>query len=388
MTLTRQPAGADNKKKCGSMEAQPYLTNAWYVAAWSTEISRAMLERTILEQSIVLFRKENGEAVAIGNACAHRYAPLSLGKLVGDTVQCPYHGLRYDSGGRCVHNPHADGTIPPRMAVPSYPLVERHGMIWLWFGAAENADPAAIPDFSCHTDPELAFVGGIIEMKANYQLITDNLLDLAHGEFVHEGVLSSEAITRSKLETIQQGTTIYSNRWMPNGAAIPAFAMIFEDHVPGESVDQWAYMRWDAPAHMLLDVGITKLGAPRGSGAWIYGTDILTPKDRFTTYYFWGITRAYKIADPAAGELWRQVIKQAFEGQDQVVIEAQQRLLGNRELDDVRPVMFASDAAAIRARKQLARLIRDNAVPTPENPNLAGLRTNAGMTRSPVLPAV
>ena len=95
-------------------------------------------------------------------------------------------------------------------------------------------------------------------------------------------------------------------------------------------------------------------------------------------------------------ELLRQVaalptlpgVYRYFDAQDQVVIEAQQRLLGNRELDDVRPVMFASDAAAIRARKQLARLIRDNAVPTPENPNLAGLRTNAGMTRSPVLPAV
>ncbi len=272
--------------------------------------------------------------------------------------------------------------------MPSYPLVERHGMIWLWFGEVERADPAAIPDFSCHTDRELAFVGGVIEMKANYQLITDNLHDLAHGEFVHEGVLSSEAITRSRLETIQRGTTIYSNRWMPKGPAIPAFAMILDGHVPGEPVDRWAYMRWEAPAQMLLDVGITKPGAPRGSGAWIYGTDILTPKDRFTTYYFWGITRAYKIDDPAAGELWRQIIKQAFEGQDQIVIEAQQRLLGRRELNEVRPVMFASDAAAVRARKQLAQLIQHNIMPTPENLDLAQLRRTIGESKDPVRPVV
>jgi vanillate O-demethylase monooxygenase subunit len=365
-----------------------YLRNAWYAAAWSSEVGRALLERTLLEQPVVLYRKEDGTAVAIGNRCAHRLAPLSLGKLIGDTVQCPYHGLRYDSSGRCVLNPHADGKIPPRMAVPGYPLAEKHGLIWLWMGDADQADESTIPDFSCHTDPALAFVGGVIEMQANYQLITDNLLDLAHGEFVHEGVLSSEAITRSKLQTIEQGTTIYSNRWMPSGAAIPAFAMIFDGYTPGAPVDQWAYMRWDAPAHMLLDVGITGVGQPRGDGAWIYGTDILTPKDAYNTYYFWGITRGYKVDDPAAGELWRQVIKRAFEGQDQVIIEAQQRMLGTQTLEQAGAVMFASDAAAQRARKLLAGLLTSQAVPAPQNPPLSMLRKRGAHSRSPVVPAV
>ncbi|MBL6751949.1 MAG: aromatic ring-hydroxylating dioxygenase subunit alpha [Nevskia sp.] len=370
------------------MSTSDYLNNAWYAAAWSSEVGRALLERTILEQPVLLYRKEDGAPVAIGNRCAHRFAPLGMGKLIGDTVQCRYHGLRYDGTGRCVLNPHADGMIPPRMAVPSYTLAEKHGLIWLWMGDPHKADADTIPDFSCHTDPALAFVGGVIEMKANYQLITDNLLDLAHGEFVHEGVLSSEAITRSRLQTIEQGTTIYSNRWMPSGEAIPAFAMIFDGHRPGQPVDQWAYMRWDAPAHMLLDVGITAVGQSRGEGAWIYGTDILTPKDTCSTYYFWGITRGYKIDDPAAGMLWREVIKQAFEGQDQVIIEAQQRMLGAQSLEQAGPVMFASDAAAQRARKRLAELVRKDAVPAPQNPDLSALRQRGAQSRSPILPAV
>ncbi|MGQ0700624.1 MAG: Rieske 2Fe-2S domain-containing protein [Panacagrimonas sp.] len=365
-----------------------YLHNAWYVAAWSSEVGRDLLERRILDQPVLLYRKENGEAVAIGNACAHRLAPLSMGKLIGDTVQCPYHGLRYDGSGACVLNPHADGMIPPRMKVRRYTLVERHGMIWLWFGEEDRCSPKTIPDFSCHLDPELAFVGGVIEMKANYELIADNLLDLAHGEFVHEGLLSSPAITRSKLETIEKGTTIWSNRWMPDGEALPAHAMLWEHYIPEKNCDQWAYMRWDAPAHMLLDVGITGLGRPRGEGAWVYGTDILTPKDQFNTYYFWGITRGYKQNDPAAGELWRQVIKGAFEGQDQVVIEAQQRILGTRSLEEAEPVMFASDVAAQRARKLLAKLVAQQAAPAPDNTSLRALRGKVGETRSPVLPIV
>lgn len=365
-----------------------YLRNAWYVAAWSNEVERSLMTRTILEQPVLLYRKADGEAVAIGNACPHRLAPLNMGKLVEDTVQCPYHGLRYDSSGKCVLNPHGDGMIPPRMAVPTWPLVERHNLVWLWFGDAEKADPASIPDFSCHQDPELAFVGGVIEMKANYELITDNLLDLAHSEFVHEGLLSSAGYTASKLQTLEKGTTIYANRWAPNCDAMPAFHMIFEGHEPGAPVDHWAYMRWDAPAHMLLDVGITHPGRPRTEGAWIYGTDILTPKDATSTYYFWGITRGYKTDDPAAGELWRQVIKGAFEGQDQVIIEAQQRMLGERTLEEVEPVMFASDVAAQRARKLLARLVDAGATPSPQNPDLRAQRRASYQTAAPITPAV
>ena len=370
------------------MNSNRYLRNAWYVAAWSSEVGRSLLERTILEQPVLLYRKENGEVAAIGNACPHRRAPLSLGKLIGDVVQCPYHGLRFDSRGVCVLNPHSDGMIPAKMLTPSYPLVERHGLVWLWFGDAEKADPATIPDFSCHLDPELAFVGGVIEMEANYQLIADNLLDLAHGEFVHEGLLSSPAITRSKLESIERGTTIYANRWMPDGEALPAHAMLWDPYIAGKNCDQWAYMRWDAPAHLLLDVGITGLGRPRSEGAWIYGTDILTPKDETHTYYFWGITRAYKITDPAAGETWRQIIKGAFEGQDKIIIEAQQRILGSRSLEETDPVMFASDAAAQRARKLLAKLIAEQATPKPNNHPIQQLRQNLSGTQSPVLPVV
>lgn len=368
------------------MSNKPYLLNAWYVAAWSTEVERSLFARTLLERPVLLYRKGNGDAVAISNVCAHRFAPLSMGKLVGDTVQCPYHGLRYDDAGSCVFNPHGDGMIPPRMTVGAYPLVERHGMIWLWMGDPSQADATKIPDFSCHVDPELKRVSGVIEMKANYELISDNLLDLGHAEFVHEGILSSDAITRSKLQTIQNGTTIYANRWCPDGAPAPAWADLIEGKP--ERVDHWLYMRWDAPASMLLDAGVTRVGDTRENGAWVYGTDILVPKDATTTYYFWAVTRAYAQDDPAADAMWEMSIKGAFEGQDQVIIEAQQRMLGNRPFEDMQPVMFPIDSAAQRARKLLAKLVAEDAVARPENPQLSEQRRATNPTRAPVQPAV
>lgn len=367
--------------------AKEFLKQAWYVAAWSDEIGRKPLERTIIKQSVCLYRKEDGSPVAIGNTCAHRLAPLSMGKLIGDAVQCPYHGLQFGPSGHCVHNPHNDGKIPAKMMVPSYPVVERHKAIWVWMGNTADADPAAIPDFSCHEDSELGFVGGMLEVNANYQLIIDNLLDLSHAATVHDGLLSMPGLY-GKVDTVQSGTTVYANRWMPDGEIQPAHAMLWDDHVPGETVDQWANARWDAPAHLLLDVGVTKVGAPRARGIFVYGTDILTPKDEFTTYYFWGVTRSFKVGDPAIDAQWHEVIKAAFDGQDKPMLEGQQRMLGERDIEDLDTVMFQADAGAMRARRVLASLIKDQATPQPQNPPLRAHRHEVAASANPVLPVL
>ena len=72
-----------------------FLRNYWYVAATDAEISRKPLGRMILGDPIVLFRAEDGTPVAFEDRCPHRHLPLSMGKLVGDTLQCLYHGLRF-----------------------------------------------------------------------------------------------------------------------------------------------------------------------------------------------------------------------------------------------------------------------------------------------------
>lgn len=354
--------------------SQPFLENAWYAATWSDEVGQALFERTIIDRSILFYRNDNGEAIAMDNACPHRSAPLNMGKLHGDVVECPYHGLKFDRDGGCVYNPHGNGRIPPRMRTKRYPLVERHDMLWIWMGDEAHADPATIPDFSCHTDARFPTAKGVIEMHGYYELITDNLMDLTHVEFVHEGILGSDAIKRGEHHVHQAGTTIWSNRWCPNGLAPPAWDMMFGNY--GKPVDHWLYMRWDAPAHMLLDVGITPTGRPREEGIWIYGTDILTPKNAGSTYYFWGVSRSYAADDDSAGDAWTEAIKAAFGGQDKPMIEAQQALInqrGGNDIDDVDHVMIPTDAGPVRCRRALRELIENQAIPDPQNPDLKKL---------------
>jgi len=129
-----------------------FLKNFWYVAASDHEVARKPFGRMILGEPIVLFRKEDGTPVALEDRCVHRHLPLSMGKLVGDHLQCHYHGLRYDCTGRCVRVP-GQNTIPPSAQVKSYPVVERYRWLWIWMGDPALADPDKITDFHWLDDP-------------------------------------------------------------------------------------------------------------------------------------------------------------------------------------------------------------------------------------------
>ena len=124
---------AESKKK---LISGTYLRNAWYCAAWSETLGDdGVLGLTILKEPVVLYRQGNGEVVALEDRCAHRFAPLSMGAVVGgNRIQCPYHGLEYDKTGACVLNPHGNKNIPSRARVKSYPVTEKHKAIWVWMG--------------------------------------------------------------------------------------------------------------------------------------------------------------------------------------------------------------------------------------------------------------
>ena len=114
-----------------------FLRNTWYVAMWSQDLKAGeLVGRTYLNEPVVMFRDPDGRVNAMEDVCPHRLAPLSMGKLVceGKHIRCAYHGLEFDGSGQCVVNPHASGRIPKNSSVRSYPVVEKHSLIWIWMG--------------------------------------------------------------------------------------------------------------------------------------------------------------------------------------------------------------------------------------------------------------
>ena len=84
------------KAKAASQAAQlanhttALIRNCWYVAALGSEITRALKERTLLDTTVLMYRKQDGSAVIMNNRCIHRSFPLSKGRLDGDNVVCGY----------------------------------------------------------------------------------------------------------------------------------------------------------------------------------------------------------------------------------------------------------------------------------------------------------
>lgn len=342
-----------------------YLRNAWYAAGSTTEIGRKPLRRVLLGEPVVLFRKEDGAPVALADRCPHRFAPLSRGKLVGDELQCGYHGLRFDTAGTCVHNPHG-GSIPRLARVRAYPLLERHGFVWIWMGEAAP-EPELLPDLAPFGRLEgHATVDGYLRIAANYQLITDNLLDLSHVEFLHPAFAVEDVLETARTELVRDGRTIHSNRWKP-ACKVSRFLRMFWQST-SERGDARANMRWDPPAIMYLDVGVTEVGAAIADGVTTPFLHLLTPETAASTHYFWAMIRDRQIDDTEVDERIKRIVTQAFAEEDEPMIEAQQREIGaDVDLMDLGPVLLQPDAAAVNARRTLARLIvEERAVPAQQ----------------------
>jgi phenylpropionate dioxygenase-like ring-hydroxylating dioxygenase large terminal subunit len=92
--------------------APVYLRNAWYAALGADDLGEAPVGKVLLEEEIALYRTSEGLAVALGDRCPHRFVELHGGKVVGDNLQCPYHGLQFNASGACAFNPHGNGHRP------------------------------------------------------------------------------------------------------------------------------------------------------------------------------------------------------------------------------------------------------------------------------------
>ena len=345
-----------------------YLRNFWYCAAWGPELSRKPLARTLLDEKVVLYRKEAGGLIALGNVCPHRFAPLDQGKLHGDVLACPYHGLQFGENGGCVHNPHGD-LIPATLRVKSYPIVERYGAAWMWMGDPALADETAIPDFNEHSDPAFRSIYSHIPIQGSYELVSDNLLDLSHTQYLH-AVLTHDhdPEARSEFRIEQDGNTITTIQNHLN-VSQTGFQRFIWPAGPQRS-DNWGGIRWQPPANMRLKIQMAPVGGtPQKDGQIAWGAELVTPETATTCHYFWSFARNFRLDEPGLDEALRQAIESVFTNEDGAMIAKVQSNMGTEtDLMAMRPVILPTDKAAVLARRVIRNLLRkEAAVAIPES---------------------
>ncbi len=309
-----------------------FAQNCWYVAGWEQDFTADRLHAAkIAGERVVIYRKTNGDLVALEDRCRHRFAPLSLGCREGDDLRCMYHGLKYDPSGRCIEIPGQD-RIPDIARVRSYPAVARHSWIWIWIGDAERADRALIPPAVGYDDGRYCLRHGQLDYAAPYHLINDNLLDFSHLSYVHRtsfGAGPEFAYERPTVARLSRGVRI--SRWLTSR---PAARFSADREAPPS--DHFSTYDFLVPGILLMYSGNFPAGTaraldhgpPREADALssTFTSQAVTPIDAETSRYFfsWG-PRSGDGAD-ALAESMLQIALQAF-NEDKTMIEAQYRVM-------------------------------------------------------------
>ncbi len=341
-----------------------FLQNAWYAAAYSDEVAGSPLARTVLDSKLVLFRDDQGEVGVILDRCPHRFSPLSAGKIVDGALECPYHGLRFDRQGQCIYNPHSKTKAGLRAAdIRAWPVLERYGIIWIWPGDADKADPGSLPRVEFLEQPEqFCVVKGLLHVRGHYELAVDNLLDLSHAAFIHPqfsgGRYTAEELLAATKQKLERCDGYLVNHRVRSGLAPPPANCDLFGMDPDKPCHTDSTMTWYPPAFLLLATGSWEMDQPRESGVHIPQLHVITPETQFTSHYFFVNGRNRRHGEKAVDDALLAFFDLAFGQQDEPMIELVQRNMGSvSDIFELGPILLATDAAPVSARRMLAELI-------------------------------
>lgn len=336
---------------------QVYLRNCWYVACLSREVGRQPKAVRLLEEAIVLYRREDGSPVALEDACPHRKLPLSMGRLMGDAIECGYHGLTFDGCGRCIAAPTQE-RIPHGARVRSYPVQERYGLLWIWMGEPEKAAQHPVIDIEHHDSPDWHLTtGDSLRCNCHYLWLVDNLLDPSHVAWVHRGTFAAAGTEDTPLQIHADDNSVVCSRWMYSRPPPAFYAPLVQFSGPADRLQHYEVR--------LPSMAINRsIFAPAGMGGpqvpqdpLVYrmvSYNFLTPVDADTTLYFW---LQHRNTDPNNDALTERIAagaKAAFE-EDRLVLEAVHRGMKHQRTPHIGLLL---DAGAARFRKALAERIR------------------------------
>lgn len=353
-----------------------FLRNIWYVAGWAEEFESSLpAGRTIIDEPVVLYRTRSGKLVALEGRCAHRWAPLSFGRVEGDDLRCMYHGVKFGADGRCVEVPGQD-PVAKSLCVRAYPVIEKYRFVWVWMGDPNLTDPDLIPDLSMLDQSWRRLYRGSLDYEANYSLINDNLLDFSHLSFLHEKTLgrpvatSSESRSKprirggSEAKPLDRGVRVEG--WVSGSLAR---TVVLPKKVP--DADLWSRVDFLAPGILISHAqmypdgtaeeckGIPP-GAERVPLSDAISIQAVTPMTARKTRYFYSLgPRASDMEEEESDAIWA-IVLEAF-SEDLRMIQAQQRTIDTQP--GCRMAGIAVDRGLVLFRNLMKRLIAGEASP-------------------------
>jgi vanillate O-demethylase monooxygenase subunit len=204
-------------------------------------------------------------------------------------------------------------------------------------------------------DPEWIPTGGHFYIQCHYQLLVDNLMDLSHETYTHQGSIGQREILEAPIETRTEGNEVIVSRWMPNIDAPPFWRNALKKD---GLVDRWQLCHFLPPSSVIIDVGVApvEIGATlehHEGGVRGFVIDALTPESATSTHYFWGMTRNFDVLDAGFTARFKAQQGRVFR-EDVEVLEAQQRSIDANP--HLKLKVFGIDSGGVRARRVIERL--------------------------------
>ncbi|MGY1710545.1 Rieske 2Fe-2S domain-containing protein [Geodermatophilus sp. SYSU D00758] len=344
------------------MSANPIVMNGWYIGAWTDEVGRTLLQRWICGRPVCFYRLSDGTANAVEDRCPHRRYPLSLGRLGDDDViTCNYHGYRIDGEGTCI-GVAEQPDVPKNARVHRFPVVERHGVVWIWPGDPEQADPADVPDLPWLADEGWTHVKGVVPLKARQVLLVENLLDLTHETFLHPTSIGNAAVAATPIEVVGEGNRVSFIRHMIGIEAPPFYRSSMGVTT---DIDRWQDGDFFAPGTFVLNIRIAPTGTEEPEGFHMKVFYGMTPATATETHDFFALGRDYRIEDRGLSEFQLQQ-QLAVMQEDIDALEVQEVMVATDP--GMVESSIRSDVAGIRGRRLLDKMARAEAAARGEAP--------------------
>jgi phenylpropionate dioxygenase-like ring-hydroxylating dioxygenase large terminal subunit len=311
----------------------------WYPLTASRNVGTGPLALDRMGERIVLWRDASGTPHAQEDRCPHRGARLSQGRVMGNAIVCPYHGIAIDADGRIARVPALPGCpIEGRQALRTYAVREFADAVWAYFPTPAGEAPVVFEPPSEFTDPAWSHFLCETAWQTNYRYAIENVIDPMHGPYLHGDSHSMSVGAKDDVMEIADTPTGFRiSRKLQKDVA-------FDWTEYGETGALW--MRLDIPYPV-----------KSGPGGPFRILGFATPIDqRNTQIFFW---RLRKVSGWQR-DLWRFLFRERLEARHYAVLE-QDRIVLEGLPDDAREreTLYQHDIGITRLRRRFRAIARE-----------------------------
>lgn len=343
---------------------ETYLRDCWYVVATTDEVKDHPIERTVMDEPIAVFRIADGTPAAMHGVCPHRYYPLAQGRVVGNALQCNYHGFQFDGAtGSCIVTP--GQPAPKSYKQRIYPIAEHGPWLWIWTGAPERADRALLPPMAAMGIGEgwAVQVGPVLHGNGRAQLLVENLLDLTHIEYLHATTLRAEGVLNFPIRVREEHDAVVASRVAKTPWVDGFYDLIYgpEHHFSGEH-EALGETYYHSPAYLRTSLVVSQIDGVNIVDRNVFGSfhfqHLLTPETAHSVHYFSGMSRNYRRHDQQLSDAMMKVDCAVRQQDIDAIAEIERNLSSGATLP--KELLIKSDSAAIQVRRRIQETLTRN----------------------------